>query len=101
MILISPFTSVVAVANYHFPILPWLLLTDRFPSEKYLKHYHGKVGVTVDGQDTVVPEKFGLRLYHGYNGPKKLWQFPDGSALRNHRESASHFWKEAVDFWQI
>jgi hypothetical protein len=99
MILISPFTSVVAVANYHFPILPWLLLTDRFPSKKYLKHYHGKVGITVDGRDTVVPEKFGLRLYNGYKGPKKLWQFPDGTHCQI-TEDPVDFWKEAVAFWQ-
>ena len=99
MILISPFTSVVAVANYHFPIVPWLLLTDRFPSKKYLKHYHGKVGVTVDGQDTVVPEKFGLRLYHGYTGPKKLWQFPDGTHCQITGNPAA-FWKDAVAFWR-
>jgi hypothetical protein len=99
MILISPFTSVAAVANYHFPILPWLLLTDRFPAKKYLRTYHGKVGVTVDGKDTVVPEKFGLRLYHEYHGPKKLWQFPDGTHCQI-TEDPAVFWKEAIAFWQ-
>jgi pimeloyl-ACP methyl ester carboxylesterase len=99
MILLSPFTSVVAVANYHFPILPWLLLTDRFPSQDYLKNYQGKVGITVDGRDTVVPEKFGLRLYHGYNGPKKLWQFPEGTHCQI-TEPITQFWQEAVAFWQ-
>ena len=99
MILLSPFTSLVAVANYHFPILPWLLLTDRFPAKKYLKNYHGKVGITVDGRDTVVPEKFGLRLYHGYIGPKKLWQFPDGTHCQI-TEDPADFWKEAIAFWQ-
>jgi uncharacterized protein len=99
MILISPFTSVVAVANYHFPILPVLLLTDRFPSKKYLRNYHGKVGITVDGRDVVVPQKFGLRLYHGYNGPKRLWQFPDGTHCQI-TEPTTQFWKEAIAFWQ-
>jgi len=73
------------------------LLLDRFPSEEFLRHYHGKVGITVDGKDTVVPEKFGLRLYHGYDGPKKLWEFPDGGHCQI-KEQPSKFWKEAVAF---
>jgi len=39
-----------------------LLLVDRFPSEDYLRDYHGPVGMVVDGLDQVVPEKFGRRL---------------------------------------
>lgn len=99
MVLISPFNNLASVANYHFPILPMLLITDRFPSSDYLQKYHGKVGITVDGKDTVVPEKFGLRLYNGYNGPKKLWQFPDGGHCEI-TEPAADFWKEAIAFWE-
>lgn len=100
IVLISPFTSVVDVAQHRYPILPVsALVVDRFPSENYLKNYHGKVGITVDGRDTVVPEKFGLRLYNGYAGPKKLWQFPDGAHCQITKEPAA-FWKEAVAFWQ-
>ncbi len=100
MVLISPFNRMTDVAQNHFPLLPVrLLLVDRFPSENYLRHYHGKVGVTVDGRDTIVPEKFGLRLYNGYAGPKKLWEFPGGGHCEI-MEQPSKFWKEAVEFWQ-
>ncbi|HKW30944.1 MAG TPA: alpha/beta fold hydrolase, partial [Verrucomicrobiae bacterium] len=55
VVLISPFNSLTDVAQSHFPVLPVrLFLADRFPSEKYLRHYRGKLGVTVDGQDTVI-----------------------------------------------
>ena len=79
VVLISPFSSLTDVAQSHFPVLPvrWFLV-DRYASKKYLRNYHGKLGVTVGGKDTVVPEKFGLRLYHGYAGTKRLWEFPDG-----------------------
>ena len=61
------------------PFLPvCLMLVDRFPSEDYLHDYPGPVGIMVDGRDEVVPEKFGLRLYSSYSGPKQLWRFPDG-----------------------
>jgi pimeloyl-ACP methyl ester carboxylesterase len=97
--LISPFTSVMEVAKYHYPILPVsLILQDKFRSQTYLRNYTGKVGISVDGLDTVVPEKFGLRLYNGYAGPKKLWQFPNGG----HTEIGEPgvFWKEVLEFWQ-
>ncbi|HEV2436478.1 MAG TPA: alpha/beta fold hydrolase [Verrucomicrobiae bacterium] len=100
VVLISPFSSLTDVAQSHFPVLPvrWFLV-DRFPSEKYLRSYHDKLGVTVGGKDTVVPKKFGLRLYQGYGGPKKLWEFPDGGHCQI-MEPPSQFWKEVVDFWR-
>jgi len=99
-VLISPFNRLTDVAQNHCPLLPVrLLLVDRFPSEEYLRHYQGKVGITVDGGDTVVPEKFGLRLYNGYAGPKKLWEFPYGGHCQI-MGRPSEFWKEAVEFWQ-
>ncbi|HEU6447726.1 MAG TPA: alpha/beta fold hydrolase [Verrucomicrobiae bacterium] len=101
MILISPFNSLTAVAQYQYPWLPvWFLLVDRFPSETYLRHYRGKVGVTVDGNDTVVPEKFGLRLYETYSGPKKLWLFPDGTHCQI-TEQQQEFWKAAVAYLRL
>jgi uncharacterized protein len=100
IVLISPFNNLTDVAQNHFPALPvWLLIADHFPSEKYLHCYHGKLGITVDGKDSVVPEKFGLRLYNGYAGPKKLWQFPDGGHCQI-MEQPSEFWNEVVEFWQ-
>jgi len=100
VVLISPFNSLTSVAQNHFPILPVaLFLKDRFPSEDYLRNYHGKVGITVDGQDVIVPEKFGLRLYNGYAGPKKLWTFPNGVHCEI-TEPQTDFWKEVVAFWQ-
>lgn len=100
MILLSPFNKLASVAQYHFPILPaFLFLVDRYPSEVYLRNYHGKIGVTVDGRDVVVPQKFGLRLYNSYNGPKKLWEFPEGGHCEI-REPADIFWKDAIQFLQ-
>lgn len=100
LLLISPFTSVTAVAQDRYIFLPvWLLLLDRYPSEDYLRNYHGKVGITVDGRDAIVPEKFGLRLYHDYDGPKKLWEFPYGGHAEIYLPYAK-FWKKAVAFWQ-
>jgi pimeloyl-ACP methyl ester carboxylesterase len=100
LVLISPFSSVADVAQYRYPVLPVrLLIEDPFKSQDYLMNYHGKVGITVDGRDDVVPEKFGLRLYNGYTGPKKLWEYPYGGHCEIYVPHAV-FWKEAVAFWQ-
>ncbi len=99
IVLLSPFSSVTDVAQYLYPNLPVSLVLDRFPSEEYLSNYHGKVGITVDGKDAIVPEKFGLRLYNGYNGPKKLWRFPNGAHCQI-SNPPTQFWKEAIAFWQ-
>ena len=100
LILISPFNRLTDVAQYHLPLLPVrLMLVDRFPSVDYLRNYHVPVGVTVDGRDNVVPEKFGLRLYDSYAGPKKLWEFPQGGHIEIPAPT-SNFWMQVVGFWQ-
>ena len=100
VVLISPYNRLTSVAQYHMPVLPvGLLLVDRFPSEDYLRSYHGPVGMVVDGLDQVMPEKFGRRLYDGYAGPKQLWEFPNGGHATI-MEPPEKFWKEAVEFWQ-
>jgi len=88
------------VAQGHYPYLPVrLLMVDRFSPEDYLKQFRGKVGITVDGKDTVVPEKFGRRLYDSYAGPKKLWAFPDGGHCQIQVPAAA-FWSEVIGFWR-
>lgn len=100
VILLSPFDSLTDVAQYHMPVFPvHLILMDRFPAEDDLRRYHGPVGVMVDGRDKVVPEKFGLRLYNDYAGPKKLWEFPQGVHIEI-AEPPAKFWGEVVEFWQ-
>jgi len=100
IVLLSPFTSVTDVGQHEYPFLPVsLLCVDNFPSDQYLQNYHGKVGISVDGKDVIVPEKLGLRLYNDYDGPKKLWEYPDGTHCQVAKPQTI-FWKQAVAFWQ-
>jgi pimeloyl-ACP methyl ester carboxylesterase len=100
VILLSPFNSMTSVAQYHMPVLPvGLFLVDRYPSQDYLRSYQGPVAIMVDGQDRVVPEKFGRQLYGRYTGPKQLWCFPDGNHIAI-MESPKKFWSEVLDFWR-
>jgi len=100
LILLSPYDRLTSVAQERMPFLPVsLLLVDRFPSADYLRHFHGPLGVMVDGRDEVVPAKFGLRLYDGYDGPKRLWLFPNCQHVFI-GEPPAQFWSEVLDFWR-
>jgi uncharacterized protein len=98
--LLSPYNRLSSVAQYQMPIFPVsLLLVDRFPSEDYLKNYHGPVAIMIDGQDVVVPAKFGRRLYNSYSGPKRLWEYPQAGHVTI-LEPADQFWRAIIDFWR-
>jgi uncharacterized protein len=100
VVLLAPFNSMVDLGKYHAPALPVrLILCDRYPSEKYLKSYHGPVAMLVGGKDSVIPAKFGQRLFDGYSGPKRLWEFPEadhGGVMKQSPE----IWKQIFDFVQ-
>jgi pimeloyl-ACP methyl ester carboxylesterase len=100
VVLIAPYNRLAAAAQFHYPLLPvGLLLLDRFPSEDYLQRYHGPVGILVGGRDQVVPERLGRRLYDGYLGPKRLWEFPeDGHGDLFHR--VPEIWSQFIELWQ-
>ncbi len=98
LVLFAPYSSLTDVGQWHMPILPvHLLLADRFPAKTFLRNYHGPVAMLVGGTDPVVPEKFGRRLFEGYDGPKRLWEFPD----ENHGTvmlQPPQIWTELLDF---
>ena len=101
IVLLAPYNHLSAVGQYHLPILPvWLLLRDRFESDVYLRQYHGPVGIVLGTVDHVVPAKLGHKLFDGYDGPKKLWEFPhDG-----HNDvftTLPAIGRQLLQFWQV
>jgi pimeloyl-ACP methyl ester carboxylesterase len=100
LLLFAPYNSLVDVAQHHVMILPAsLILRDRFESEKYLKNYHGPLAVLVGGNDRVIPEKFGRRLFEGYDGPKQLWKIP-GADHNSIHDGLRDDWGEIIAFWK-
>ena len=100
VILLSPYHRLADVAQSHYPLLParWILRDD-FWSENYLRAYHGRVGIVIDGKDEVVPAKFGRRLFDGYAGPKRLWDYPESNHVEL-GESTETFWQAVIKFWR-
>jgi hypothetical protein len=100
VLLIAPYNTMSAVAQHHMRIFPvrWML-RDKYPSEVYLQNYSGPVGFLLAGRDTVIPSRFGRRLYESYRGPKQLWEVPEAGHNEVHQVGLS-WWKEAIGFWQ-
>jgi pimeloyl-ACP methyl ester carboxylesterase len=100
ILLFAPYHNLTDVAQHHIRILPakWLL-PDKFTSAEYLRNYHGPLAIVVGGRDTVVPARFGRRLFESYSGPKRLWEIP--TAQHNDLPTEPvEWWRELVTFWK-
>jgi len=97
--LISPYDSLVNVAQYHYWfLLPKLLLLDRFNSTKNLQHFTGKVAVIMAGNDEVVPNSSTLKLFNSLQAPKKIWTFSDAEHNTLPFAPENSWWREVMTF---
>lgn len=99
VVLFTPWDSLPALAQTHYPILParWLL-RDRYDNVDNLRGYEGRVAVVLAGRDEVIPAPHGQRLYGSIAAKKKLWLF-DGAG-HNAMPVAPDlpWWSEVVAF---
>jgi len=99
LVLVTPFDSLAAVAQHHYPLLPvsWLM-RDKYPSEHWLRDYRGPVSFMVAGRDQVTPPERAETLYRSYQGPKKMFIAPDA----NHNDVLADLplneWRQAFAF---
>jgi uncharacterized protein len=78
VILESPYTSVAALAQYHYPYIPAsLLIWDRFDSLSRIGELKAPLLILVGGQDTIVPPRFSKALFDAAPEPKESWLAPD------------------------
>ncbi|HEV3396221.1 MAG TPA: alpha/beta fold hydrolase [Xanthobacteraceae bacterium] len=79
VILEAPFTSAVDIGAAAYPFLPVrLLMHDRFRSDQRIGKVTAPVLVLHGARDTVVPIRYGERLYALIGAPKKFVRFPEG-----------------------
>lgn len=99
LVLVTPFDSLAAVAQHHYPLLPvsWLM-RDKYPSAQWLRAYHGPVAIIVAGRDRVTPPERARKLGESYAGPKLILTAPDA----DHNEVLSGLpqdeWRRAFAF---
>jgi uncharacterized protein len=74
LILEAPFTSIAAVAQYHYPYVPaYRLATDRFDSLAKIGRVRAPLLLIHAEDDRVVPVRFGRTLYAAAPEPKEAW----------------------------
>jgi hypothetical protein len=77
LVLISTFTSIPEVAAYHYPVFPVrLLMRTRLDALGQIANFKGPLLQMHGEADTIVPIKFGRRLFEAANEPKQLLVFP-------------------------
>jgi uncharacterized protein len=77
LVLICTFSSLPEVAACHYPVFPvrWLMRT-RFDSAAKIKNYHGPLLMYHGATDSIVPIRFGKRLFEAANEPKRFIEDP-------------------------
>jgi fermentation-respiration switch protein FrsA (DUF1100 family) len=73
LVLIKTFSSLPDVAAYHYPIFPVrLLMRTRLDSVSKIPNYHGPLLQFHGRDDTIIPFRFGQKLFDAANEPKEL-----------------------------
>ena len=99
VVLFAPYNRLADAAQYDYPMLPVDLLPWIVPLGRLSAQLSRSGRLLVAGQDQVVPEKFGRRLYDGYAGPKRLWEFT-GDDHGTIMFRLPNVWKQIIAFWQ-
>ena len=98
LLLVTPLASVAAVGRRHYPVLPALLVRDRFESAPALERYGGPAFFLVAGRDEVVFADLGLSLHGAYPGPKRLFVQERATHNAVRYDPADPMWRDAVAF---
>lgn len=77
LVLVTPFDSLAAVGQAHYPWLPvrWLA-TDRYDSARHLRDYGGQILIVRAGRDRVIPAKNTDRLIEVLPELPEVVEFP-------------------------
>ena len=91
VILSTPYDSLTAVAQHHYPYLPvrWLL-RHRFDSIALAPRLEAPLLCLIAGRDEVIPPAHAERLYQAWGGPKRKLVL--AGARHNETDAAPEFW---------
>ena len=93
LVLDITFSSLPDVAAYHYPWAPIkLLMRSRLDSFSKIPNYHGPLLQLHGDADTIVPFKFGRKLFDAANEPKTFVTIPG----RDHNDGRTRQFYEAV-----
>jgi uncharacterized protein len=99
VVLSTPFDSLVAVAQYHYPLLPVrLLLRHPFDSLARAPGIRTPLLCIAATRDQVIPMVHARRLYDAWGGPKQWLELP--GADHNSTDGVAAFWPAVTAFLQ-
>ncbi len=97
LILVTPFDSILNVAQRHYFFLPIsLLLKHPFDNLALAKNLHTPLLAILAEHDEVIPVEHGLNLVKNYAGPKSLVLLPE--ATHNDVQIFPQYWESIRDF---
>jgi fermentation-respiration switch protein FrsA (DUF1100 family) len=94
LVLQSTFSSVPEVAAFHYPWIPVkLLMHTKLDSASAIPKYHGPLLQFHGDADTIVPYRFGKKLFDAANEPKTFVTIPGG----DHNDPFTAKFQEGLD----
>ena len=97
VVLVSPYDSLAAIGNHHYPWLPVsLLLRHRFDAQADAVRAQAPLLAIVAGSDSIIPVGRSRALYDAWAGPK-YWQIVPASD-HNTLGATADFWHGVTDF---
>ena len=98
LLLVTPVSSVTALARRHYPFAPSVLVRDAFRADLALPRYGGKVAFLLAGRDEVAPPDLARALFQAYPGPKRLWEEPAATHNTLRYRPGDPLWAEITGF---
>jgi pimeloyl-ACP methyl ester carboxylesterase len=97
LVLISPYDSMTALGQRHFPLLPVrLLLRHPFDSLSRAPSLRAPLLAVVGERDDIIPPEHSRRLYDAWGGPKRWAPVP--GAAHNDLGPQPEFWRPIGEF---
>ncbi len=99
IVLVTPFSSMAAVAQHHywFLLAKWLI-RDKFDNIKNLQDYSGNTAILLAEQDEIIPNKLSLKLFDSLHHAKKLWSFKGANHNTLPLADELPYWQEVMQF---
>lgn len=99
LVLVSPFDSIVGVAQYHFSLFPVsLLLYERYDSLSRADRVHSKTLVIVAGSDEIIPRDNSMRLVNALGSTRLTVEVIEG-ATHNTLDNDFRYQQSIADFF--
>lgn len=99
LLLVTPFSTLVAAARHHLPGLPVsLLMRDRFDTLHLLADFEGPMVMVTGSADRTVPEHLALPLKRAHTGPLLHWSQPGAGHNTLDLNPRSAGWREIDAF---